>query len=43
MTENLRSGLVWQYFMQAPEVKRGLILAGFSPTQAPAVPATPAR
>ncbi len=43
MTENLRSGFVWRYFMQAPEVKRGLILAGFSPTQAPAVAATPAR
>jgi hypothetical protein len=41
MTENLRSGFVWQYFMQAPEVKRGLILAGFSPAQAAPMAAIP--
>ncbi len=29
MAENARSGFVWQYFMQAPEVKRGMALAGF--------------
>jgi len=31
MAENLRSGFVWRYFMRAPEVRRGLRLAGFSP------------
>ena len=30
MAENLRSGSVWRNFMQAPEVQRGLRLAGFS-------------
>lgn len=30
MAENLRSGLVWREFMNAPEVQRGLRLAGFS-------------
>ena len=30
MAENLRSGLVWKNFMRAPEVRRGLRLAGFS-------------
>lgn len=29
MAENLRSGLVWNYFMRAPEVQKGLRLAGF--------------
>jgi hypothetical protein len=29
MAENMRSGFVWQYFMQAPEVNRGMNLAGF--------------
>ena len=30
MAENLQSGFVWQNFMDAPEVKRGMQLAGFS-------------
>jgi len=30
MAENLRSGLVWRTFMRAPEVRRGMKLAGFS-------------
>jgi hypothetical protein len=30
MAENLRSGLVWKNFMRAPEVRRGMRLAGFS-------------
>jgi hypothetical protein len=30
MAENLRTGLVWQRFMRAPEVQRGMRLAGFS-------------
>ena len=34
MAENLRSGFIWQYFMEAPEVKRGMSLAGFSPSPA---------
>ncbi len=29
MSENLRSGFVWRMFMQAPEVRRALELAGF--------------
>ena len=29
MAENLRSGLVWNYFMRAPEARRGMALAGF--------------
>jgi hypothetical protein len=29
MAENLRSGLVWRHFMQAPEVQRGMHIAGF--------------
>lgn len=29
MAENLRTGLVWKYFMRAPEVRRGMALAGF--------------
>ncbi len=32
MAENLRSGLVWENFMRAPEVRRALELAGFRPT-----------
>jgi hypothetical protein len=31
MAENLRTGFVWRHFMQAPEVQRGLRLAGFAP------------
>ena len=38
MAENLRSGLVWRRFMRAPEVQRGMRLAGFEPTQAPRAP-----
>ena len=30
MAENLRSGLVWRTFMQAPEVQRAMDLAGFT-------------
>lgn len=30
MAENLRTGLVWRTFMRAPEVQRGMQLAGFS-------------
>ena len=30
MAENLRSGLVWKNFMRAPEVRRGMKLAGFA-------------
>jgi hypothetical protein len=30
MAENLRSGLVWKNFMRAPEVVRGMKLAGFT-------------
>jgi hypothetical protein len=30
MSENLRTGLVWEKFMRAPEVQRGMRLAGFS-------------
>ncbi len=29
MAENLRSGMVWEYFMRAPEVRRGMRVAGF--------------
>ena len=32
MAENLRSEFVWNYFMRAPEARRGLSLAGFRPT-----------
>lgn len=35
MAENLRSGSVWRNFMQAPEVQRGLKLAGFAPAGSP--------
>jgi hypothetical protein len=31
MAENLRSGLVWDSFMRAPEVQRAMNLAGFRP------------
>lgn len=31
MAENLRSGLVWKIFMQAPEVKKAMRVAGFRP------------
>lgn len=31
MAENLRTDLVWNTFMRAPEVQRGLRLAGFTP------------
>ena len=34
MAENLRSGMVWETFMRAPEVQRGMQLAGFSPVMA---------
>ena len=34
MAENLRSGFVWRHFMQAPEVRRGMKLAGFAETRA---------
>ena len=30
MAENLQTGLVWQRFMGAPEVQRGMQLAGFT-------------
>jgi hypothetical protein len=29
MAENLRTGLIWDSFMRAPEVQRGMALAGF--------------
>jgi hypothetical protein len=29
MSENMRSGFIWKYFMRAPEVGRGMALAGF--------------
>ncbi|MFA5266185.1 MAG: glucoamylase family protein, partial [Opitutaceae bacterium] len=32
MAENLRTGLVWRFFMQAHEVQEGLRLAGFKAT-----------
>lgn len=32
MAENLRTGLVWRTFMQAPEVQRAMALAGFRRT-----------
>lgn len=38
MAENLRTGLVWRCFMQAPEARRGMRLAGFVPDR-PAAPA----
>lgn len=33
MTENYRSELVWRSFMQAPEVQRGMALAGFAKSE----------
>ncbi len=38
MAENLRSGFVWQHFMQAPEVRRAIRLAGFAPATQPVLP-----
>lgn len=35
MAENLRTGMVWSTFMRAPEVQRGMHLAGFRPTAQP--------
>jgi len=35
MAENLRSGFVWEHFMQAPEVRRAIRLAGFAPATQP--------
>jgi len=46
MAENLRSGLVWRTFMRAPEVQRGLRLAGLVPRtshEGPAILATVVR
>ncbi len=43
MAENLRSGLVWQRFMRAPEVQRGMQLAGFEPAHDPTSPRAVAR
>jgi len=34
MAENLRTGFVWNTFMQNPEARRGMELAGFKPFQA---------
>jgi hypothetical protein len=36
MAENQRSGFVWKYFMQNPEMQRAMQLAGFRPLTAPA-------
>jgi hypothetical protein len=33
--ENLRTGFVWETFMRAPEVQRGMRLAGFRSTAQP--------
>lgn len=38
MAENLRSGLVWDYFMRAPEVQKGLRLAGFESDRSDTTP-----
>lgn len=35
MIENHRTGMLWNLFMQAPEVKQGLLDLGFSSTQHP--------
>jgi hypothetical protein len=45
MAENLRTELVWQTFMRAPEVQRGFELAGLSRERRaePAVVATAAQ
>ena len=41
MAENLRSELVWSTFMRAPEVQRGMRLAGFSPARSDDAPGEP--
>jgi hypothetical protein len=41
MAENLRTELVWDTFMRAPEVQRGMRLAGFAPTQSQPAPSEP--
>jgi hypothetical protein len=33
MIENYRTGLLWNLFMQAPEIRQGLIALGFSSSQ----------
>jgi hypothetical protein len=38
MAENLRTGDVWRAFMKAPEVQRGMKLAGFSGMDASPLP-----
>lgn len=38
MSENLRSGFVWRYFMHAPEARRGLAMAGFRDNNLPGFP-----
>lgn len=38
MAENLRTGMVWDTFMRAPEVQRGMDLAGFKPVELKAQP-----
>jgi hypothetical protein len=43
MAENLRTEFVWRTFMQAPEVRRGMALAGFQPTSAPSTSRAIAR
>lgn len=35
MAENLRTEFVWDTFMRAPEVRRGMTLAGFRPSKGP--------
>ncbi len=40
MAENLRTGMVWDTFMRAPEVQRGMDLAGFKQEQALPQPVT---
>jgi hypothetical protein len=37
MSENLRTHFVWEYFMRAPEVQRGMTQAGFRATPQPAI------
>lgn len=41
MAENLRTGFVWKTFMRAPEVRRGLWLAGFRKAPREFVPGEP--
>lgn len=38
MAENLRSGLVWKIFMDAPEVRRAMDLAGFRSAESSSLP-----